>query len=76
MPSDDVLVYGEDAVIAVTDNADMGSGDVEMMDDNADDMTSEELDDIVNPSWQEEVRVACTFTGGAPSIIIVFSFIE
>ena len=59
MPSDDVLAYGGDAVIAVTDNTDMGSVDVEMMDDNADDVTSEELDEIVNPSWQEEVRVVC-----------------
>lgn len=64
MPSDDVLAYGGDAVITVTDIADMGSGDVEMMDDNADDMTSEELDEIVKPNWQEEVRVAYTFTGG------------
>jgi hypothetical protein len=32
--------------------------DVDMMDENADEMMPEELDDIATPNWQQEVRVA------------------
>lgn len=54
LPSDDLGAY---AGYEAYDQADLGGGleDVEMQDDNAGNITPEELDDIDSPNWREEV---------------------
>ena len=55
MHSDDAPAYPSEGRNADYDQVDMNMGDVDMMDDNADEMMPEEFDEITAPNWREEV---------------------
>lgn len=68
MQSDDPPNFATDDGQIGFYHPDMGSGD--MMEDKADGFTSEELDDIVEPNWREEVRAQCVCLPEVYTLII------